>query len=542
MTGCVHGLIEAQARMSPHSTAVVHNGSSLSYGALNGRANRLARHLAAQGVGQESLVTICIERSFEMIVAMLATLKAGAAFVPLDPLYPDERLDYLMKDTRPAALLTTNRLAERFRQIDANLFRMDADWHLVDKRSETDPSFEVRPENLAYVIYTSGSTGRPRGVMVERRSMLNFIEAVSRAYDIASHDRVLQFASLSFDTSVEEIFPCLSAGATLVLRSDSMPSSASLFADECRSAGITLLDLPTAFWHEITRLLTPSQWAVVSRLRAVIIGGESALPEQLARWRSSVKGEVKLFNTYGPTEATVVTTMRELSSYEDGSSPLPDAPIGQPIANAEVFLFDQNLQPVPSLSCGEMGISGAGLSRGYLNHPDRTAERFIPNPFASEPGMRLYRTGDVAMRRDDGDLIFAGRIDHQVKIRGFRVELGEIETCLADHPEVYQAVVIAKETPNHDKHLIAYVILNKEATASAGLLGEYLGRRLPDYMVPSFLEVLDRFPVTVNGKVDRQELAALDNSERLDRRAGTEPEGLLESQILKMTDDIFSEL
>ncbi|HEY7546864.1 MAG TPA: amino acid adenylation domain-containing protein, partial [Blastocatellia bacterium] len=412
-----HQLFEAQAARTPDAVAVMFENERLSYRQLNARANRLAHHLISLGVGPDTMVAISMERSLEMLVGLLGILKAGGAYVPLDPAYPKELLAVMLVDARPPVVLTERRLLESLPQIESRYVCIDSDRETIDCYSEENPVDQVAPENLAYVIYTSGSTGKPKGVLIEHRSLTNYIEAACAEFAIQADDRVLQFASISFDTSAEEIYPCLARGATLVLRTGSMLSSTSTFLDQCRDWNITILDLPTAYWHELAASLDAEGLSLPPSVRLVIIGGERALPERVAMWRKKVDSRVRLLNTYGPTETTIVATIADLSTTST-SEPLAAVPVGHPIPNVRAYILDQNLQPVPTGVIGELHIGGVGLARGYLNRPELTREKFISDPFSQEPGARLYKTGDLARYMPDGCIQIAGRMDDQVKING----------------------------------------------------------------------------------------------------------------------------
>ncbi|HEX2189970.1 MAG TPA: amino acid adenylation domain-containing protein, partial [Longimicrobiaceae bacterium] len=489
----------------------------LTYAALERRAGVVAARLAALGVGPESRVAICMERSPEMLAAVLGVLLAGGAYVPVDPAYPAERIRYVLADSGAGVLVTSKGIVERLPQFGGETLVLGPG---------AEPPYPPGPPppasggwegassgggGLAYVVYTSGSTGRPKGVLVEHGSLASFAAAAAGLYGIGPADRVLQFASLSFDASVEEIFPALLAGATLVLRTDDMLSDARTFFARCEEWGLTVLDLPTAYWHELVAEMERRTARLPGCVRLVIIGGERALPERVAAWRRLAGGGVRLVNTYGPTEATVVATLAELGGRDDSppapGQALPPVPIGVPVPGARVRVLDAELRPLPVGARGELFIGGAGTARGYLGRPGLTAERFLPDPFADEPGARMYRSGDVARWRRAGELEFVGRADDQVKVRGFRVELGEIEDVLLRHPGVRDAAVAAREDEPGRVRVVAYVVPAGEAPPPAGLQ-RWLAAELPDYMVPSAFVALDRLPLTPSGKVDRRALPA----------------------------------
>jgi amino acid adenylation domain-containing protein len=405
---------------------------------------------------------------------------------------------------------------------------LDTEWETISHESAANPGSAAAADDPAYIIYTSGSTGQPKGVEVTHRALANFVAAAREMFALEPGDRVLQFASLAFDASAEEIFPCLAGGATLVLRTDWMVESASLFLQKCHDWGVTVLDLPTVYWHELTENLASEQLTLPADVRLVIIGGERAAPERLAIWRRRVGSRVRLLNTYGPTEGTVVSTAWESTGYVAESAPIRQVPIGRPIANVQTYVLDRNLNPVPIGVSGELHIAGAGLARAYFDCPDLTAEKFIPNPFSSEPGSRLYKTGDLGRYLADGNIEFLQRIDTQVKIRGFRIELGEIEAALNQHPAVREAVVVARadtreephvvenpkskiQNPKSDNRLVAYIVSIQDRI-DAGKLRAFLQAKLPDYMLPSVFVFLDSLPLTPSGKIDRKALPAPDQS------------------------------
>ncbi|MEW6367291.1 MAG: non-ribosomal peptide synthase/polyketide synthase [Acidobacteriota bacterium] len=505
-----HRMFEARVEVTPEQVAVLSEDRQLTYRDLNAEANRLARRLQALGAGPEVRVAICMPRCVEMIVAVLGVLKAGAAYVPIDPAYPVDRKELIISESGVSLILTTSSTTASLPILGIPSVPVDAEQDPAIAGSDSNLPCSVVPENLAYVIFTSGSTGRPKGVMSQHGSLANYTRIAGEAYDLRPGDRMLQFASLSFDASAEEIFPTLAQGATLVLRPDTMISSFSHFVEVCSELRLTHLDLPTAFWHELTRAIDTERLTLPSSLRVVILGGERALPDRLTMWRRNAPASVRLFNTYGPTESTIVATMHEVpldAAEQDG---LREMPIGGPIPRSHVYVMDPNLDLVPVGIPGELHIGGDGLARGYLNHPETTAERFVPNPFAVRPGDRLYKTGDLVRWRPDGAIEFLGRIDHQVKVRGFRVELGEVEAVLAQHPSLIGCAVTAREDSAGDRRLVAYVVAAQDRAPAPGELRAYLQERMPSYMVPSTIILLDSLPLTPSGKVDRRALPAPD--------------------------------
>ncbi len=538
---CIHQLFEAQVKRTPKATAVMFEREKLSYMELNAKANQLAHHLRAVGVGRESLVGICMERSLEMIVGIMAILKAGGAYVPLDPAYPKKRLAGILDDARPAVLLTEQRGLDSLPDHSARVICIDSDWELIAERSEDNPDAQTTPENLAYVIYTSGSTGTPKGVMIEHRSVVNFSESAAAEYDIKPTDRVLQFASINFDASAEEIYPCLTRGATLVLRNDSALASISSFLEKCQEWAVTILDLPTAYWHGLVERLDDGGVVLPESLRLVIIGGERAMPERLSVWAKRVASSVRLVNTYGPTEATIVATSHDLTHFKGERR---EVPIGRAINNARTYILDHRLRPVPIGIPGQLHIAGAGIARGYLNRPDITSQKFIANPFDRDGHGRLYRSGDLARYLSDGNIEFCGRVDNQVKIHGYRIELGDIESAAAGCPAIKGIVVLAREDTPGDKRLVAYIVPASDyaSTNQADLAQEvrdFLRRKLPAQMLPSVFVALDEFPINRNGKIDRASLPAPDH-ERTDMSdAYIKPRDPLEYQLVQIWEELF---
>ena len=499
---CVHQLFEAQVERTPEACALVSRDGSLTYRELNEQANRVAHDLTALDARPESLVALCVERSPAMLVAILGILKAGAAYVPLDPNYPDERLNTLLDDAGPRVLVTQAHLAARFAHRAQSIMELDAGRYSVAAETRTNLALALSPENLAYVIYTSGSTGKPKGVLVTHRALVNHNLAMASCYELGPEDRVLQFATLTFDVAAEEIYPTWASGGAVVLwpvTTGTAPIRNFLeFVDEQK---ITVLNLPAAYWHEWVSEL--DRHAFPRSVRLVIVGSDKVSGEKFAAWKQRVPGRVRLCNAYGPTEATITATV-----FEPPGDWQPAAaecmPIGRPIANAEVYVLDESKKPLAAGEHGELYIGGAGLARGYLHQPELTGEKFTQNPFRE--GERMYRTGDVARFLPDGNLEFLGRIDDQVKIRGFRIEIGEIESALRQFPNARDAVVLAREDAPGEKRLIGYLAIAGEHRPAVETLKSFLKSRLPEYMVPVDFVMLRQFPLTPGGKIDRRNL------------------------------------
>ena len=506
----IQQLFEDRVERTPNAVAVVFQEEQLTYQQLNQQANQLAHYLKSLGVKGETLVGICIERSLNTIVSLLAILKAGGAYVPLDPAYPKERLAYMVKDANISVLLTQTKYQAALPKNNAQIVNLDADWSKIVTYSTKNPVVSAVDKNLAYVIYTSGSTGNPKGVMITHQGLTSFTQTAIEEYQITQGDRILQFASINFDAAVEEIFPCLCTGATLVLRTDEMLALPVLF-ETCNKLKLTILDLPTAYWHQLVAELNNQDVSLPESLRLVIIGGEAVLPEPVRLWQEYVvksgrSSTLELINSYGPTETTVVAT-----SYKIPTTPLSgEVPIGCPLAHLQTYILDKHQQLLPVGVPGELHIGGDSLARGYLNRPDLTTEKFIANPFDREANERLYRTGDLARYLPNGEIEYLGRIDNQVKLRGFRIELGEIESLLTQHPAISEVAVIVREESGN-KSLVAYIV-SSSTTLQSKEVRSFIQDRLPNYMMPNAFVLLETMPLTPSGKLDRRALPAPDMS------------------------------
>ncbi len=503
---CLHRQIEAQAQRTPDAVAVRQAGQELTYGELDDRANRLAHYLRRRGVAPGVVVGLCLERSLNLIVGLLGILKSGGAYLPLDADYPTERLEFMLRDSQVRVLITQQDQLARLPATMAHTICLDAEWDQIVRCGDSVLEGTDAGRNLAYVIYTSGSTGEPKGVMIEHRSIANYVLAITQLAGVTSADRVLQFASLSFDTAAEEIFPCLAAGATLVLRTPTMTDSVTAFLECCREWQISVLDLPTAYWHEMVMRMESEKLAMPSSVRIVIIGGERVLPQVVRRWTRLAGPSVRLLNTYGPTETTVAVTCADLTGFAMNEESPGDLPIGRVIQGASAYVLDPERRLVPMGVVGELYVGGAGVAHGYRGRPDLTEAKFIPDPFSDREGARLYRTGDLVRWRADGQLDYRGRADRQVKIRGYRIELEEIESVLNRHPDLVSAVVEVREDQPGDKRVVAFMVPRSTNRLSLVQLREHLRRQLPGHMIPSSFIELEALPLTVNGKVDRRAL------------------------------------
>ncbi|WP_375772564.1 non-ribosomal peptide synthase/polyketide synthase [Archangium gephyra] len=491
---CAHHLIEAQVERTPDVLAVEGGGQSLTYRQLDERANQLAWHLRSLGIGPEVLVGLCLERTPELVVAILAILKAGGAWLPMDPTLPAERLGFMLRDARPPVLITQEHLADELPVQSELLVCLDAEWDAIATHPVRAPGVRVLPENLAYVIYTSGSTGQPKGTLLHHRGLCNTARRTIEAMRLRPGSRVLQFASIGFDASVWEMLPTLMAGGQLHLgsRDELMPGAPLRHVLQQRA--ITAATLTPS----VLAQLEPQG---LEALETITSAGEACTSELVARWKPGRR----FINAYGPTETTICATL-------DTEVEARRITIGRPFQNVRAYVLDASLRPVPAGVPGELCIGGVGLARGYLGRPELTAERFIPDPFSAEPGERLYRTGDKVRWLADGHLEYLGRIDFQVKLNGFRIELGEVESVLTSHASVREAVVVLHDGGNDNKRLVAYVVPEEGQSVETGVLRTFAGTRLPAYMVPSAIVMLPALPLTSSGKVDRKALPAPDGA------------------------------
>jgi amino acid adenylation domain-containing protein len=498
----VHELFEEQVERSPDAVAVMFEDQPLTYRQLNSRANQLAHHLQTLGVGPEVMVSICLERSLDMVVSVLGILKAGGAYVPLDPSYPKERLALMLEDTGINVLLTQQRLVEPLPEHNVSIVRIDTEWEIIAQESEVGLTGSVQPENLAYMIYTSGSTGKPKGVQVPHGAVVNFLNSMRRRPGLTERDILVAVTRLSFDIAGLELLLPLIVGGRVVLVGPHVAADGTELAAVLETSGATVMQATPSTW----RMLLEADWHPRNPFN-VLCGGET-LPHDLAD--ALLNKASSVWNMYGPTETTIWSATRRI---ESGQSVIP---LGCPIDNTQIYVLDQYLNPAPIGAPGELYIGGVGLARGYKNHPELAAEKFIPNPISAKPGARLYKTGDLARYLPDGNIEFLGRTDHQVKIRGFRIELGEIEAVLAQHPAVREAVVQAREESENqkskienlrsDKRLVAYVVSREGTSPTVNELRSFIKEKLPEYMIPSVFVFLDSLPLTANRKVDRKAL------------------------------------
>ena len=529
-------LFEAQVECRPDALALEFDGEALSYCELNTRANRLAHYLQANGVGPEVMVGLCMERSLDLIVAILGILKAGGAYVPLDPKYPRQRLGFILEDCAAPILVTQSSLQAVLPDYRGKLVSLDADWPAIEKQDSLAPTSEAGAGNSAYVIYTSGSTGQPKGVVVTHDNITRLFAATEQWYGFNERDVWTLFHSSAFDFSVWEIWGALLHGGRLVVVPYEISRSPDLFHEMLADAGVTVLNQTPSAFRQLIVADEDKATASLSALRLVIFGGEALDPQSLGPWfEKHGESQPQLVNMYGITETTVHVSYRPLTSSVVANSA---SVIGRAIPDLQIYILDRHLQPVPVGVPGEMYVGGAGLARGYLNRPELTAERFIAHPFSDQSGARLYKTGDLARYLADGDIEYLGRTDYQVKLRGFRIELGEIESLLCQHSAVREAVVLCRNDAAQGQRLVAYVIPKGSEDIEVADLRVHVRQQLPEYMVPSAFLVLESFPLTPNGKLDRRALPEPE-SERQSGEVFVEARTDLERQLVAIWREVL---
>lgn len=495
---CFHQLFETQVERTPEAIAVVYGDTQFSYRELNARANQLARFLKRFGVGPDSLVGLCVERSPEMIVGILGILKAGAGYVPLDPTYPSDRLSFMLEDANVFVLLTQSHLLDTLPRHNGPRLSLDSDWDIIAKERDENPESRATPENLAYVIYTSGSTGHPKGVMIPHRGLVNYLSWCTEAYEVAKGCGAPVHSSISFDLTITSLFAPLLVGRSVFLVADGVENlvEALLARDN-----YSLVKITPAHLRALAELMPIDQ--VAGRVRALVIGGEALHMESLSFWRTHAPA-TRLINEYGPTETVVGCSVYEVTGRDVTFGAVP---IGTPVANSQLYVLDEKLQPVEKGVTGEIYIGGHGVGLGYINHKALTDERFIPDPFSRDGHARLYKTGDLGRFGSNGILEYLGRVDNQVKIKGFRIELDEVETILNQCSAIRDCAVVAREDATGEKRLIAYVVCN-QTEMDMDELRKFMRAKVPDYMVPSIFVGMESLPLTTNGKVDRKSLPA----------------------------------
>ncbi|MEC4813297.1 MAG: amino acid adenylation domain-containing protein [Scytonema sp. PMC 1069.18] len=555
---CIHELFEQLVQRKPDAIALVFEDHRLTYQQLNSRANQLAHYLRTLGVGSEVLVGICVERSLDMVVGLLGILKAGGAYVPLDPSYPKERSAFMLQNSQPLVLLTQESLISELPEHTAQVVCFDKDWHSIAQHSEENLHLTTTPDNLAYVIYTSGSTGKPKGVQVTHANLCHYAQGMGRSLEIVAEDIYLHTASIAFSSSVRQLMVPLAQGATVKIANSEQRKDPRALLAAIKQHNVTVIDIVPSYWrnciHTLNDLDIETRQALLdNKLRLIVSASEPLLSDIPKQWRFGFKHPARLINMFGQTETCGIVATYPISIQEDERVKI--VPLGRPIANTQIYLLDEHLQPVPIGVPGEIYIGGLGLARGYLNRAELTIEKFISNPFrtvedrspkqeakaySSVPtSQRLYKAGDLARFLPDGSIEFLGRRDYQVKIRGFRIELGEIEAVLSQHPSVAQTVVIAREDIPGEKSLVAYVVPNEELAPITKDLRQFLREKLPEYMVPSAFMFLEALPLTPSGKVNRSALPAPDFTKPDSEADFVAPRNDLERQLVQIWEEVL---
>ena len=526
----IHYLFEAQVKRTPEAVAVICDDQQITYAELNRRANQLAGHLRDAGLNRNGLVGICVERSLEMIVGLLAILKAGGVYVPLDPSYPQERLSFMLEDSRAAVLITQERLLSRLPKLNARIVCLDRDESQLSRQSESNQDVEISAEDLAYVIYTSGSTGVPKGVAVSHRAV-NRLVMNTDYVELGPADVIAQASNISFDAATFEIWGALLNGSRLALIGKDTLLSPQAMATAIEQHGMTTLFLTTALFNQMAEQIP----VALGKLHHLLFGGEAVDPRRVRELLQKSPPK-RLVHVYGPTETTTFACWYLVKGVAGEASTVP---IGRPIANTKIYILDTRLSPVAIGVVGELYISGDGLAAGYLNSPELNHAKFVEDPFSNTPSGRLYKTGDLARYLADGNIEFVGRIDEQVKIRGFRIEPGEIESVLSKHPGIRDCVVIARQDDPDERNLAAYVVAAKDAQVTAHDLRMFLEHKLPNHMIPAAFAFLAELPLTPNGKIDRQALPARDPQRREERTEYIAPRTAVEQVLAEIWAEVL---
>ncbi len=533
---CIHTIFEETAKTQPDATAITYSEfelgtlytHELSYNELNIKVNKLAHFLIKNGVTYESIVAVSTARSFDLMISVLAILKAGAAFLPIDPTYPDERIKYMLKDSGVSIVITQSIFSRIYSNFNGKVVLLDDNSKEIEEENSEDPNIKTYPENLAYVIYTSGTTGKPKGTLLQHQGTINLAQVQKKAFNITSQSRVFQFSSLSFDAFVWETVMALLNGASLNLASQEIITSGEDLVKTFMGVGITTVTLPPSVLSII-----PSDYSQnenLKNLQTIIVAGEKCSSELAKKWSENRN----FINAYGPTETTVCASMY-ICSENCETSPH----IGKAIDNFKLYILDRNLNPVPIGVPGELYISGVGLSRGYHKKPGLTAEKFIPNPFSNEIGSRMYSTGDLVKYLPDGNIQFIGRIDSQIKLRGFRIEIGEIVSVISRYPNISEVIVTVREDKPGIKQLVAYFTTNIESTLDISKLRAFIRKELPDYMVPTAYVTLDKFPLTPNKKVDYRALPKPSIGDKVNKAKFVKPRNETETTITNIGKELL---
>jgi amino acid adenylation domain-containing protein len=519
----VYKQFEKVAKDFPEKYAVQFKNSKLSYAELDSYSNQLANYLLNENIKKETRVGVFVERSIDMIVSILAVMKAGCVYVPIDTVYPEERIAAIIHDAEIGTVISHSKHCDRLKEIVTNIICLDREKEKINRAPDENPNIKLDKLNLAYSIYTSGSTGKPKGVMLTHRGLSNLVANQTKIFGITNESKILQLASLSFDASVSEIFTSLVNGATLHLVSQDVLLSGNALINEINERKISVATIPPS-------LLAVIPYDKLSNLKTLVSAGELCTKDVVQKWRNGRK----FVNAYGPTEVTVCATTYNIQAENEEET----VAIGTSIDGISSYILDENLNPVPKYISGELFVSGIGLARGYNNSPSQTAERFLPNPFSKIPGERLYKTGDLVKLRDDGNIEFLARIDDQVKFRGFRIELAEIQSVLERHPNIIKAELILRKVKNENK-LVAYYVSKNKKEIEKHLLREFVISHLPEYMLPSLFINLDEIPLTNNGKVNKKALAKIELKDEVKSKF-EKPQSSIEKDIVKIWEEVLN--
>lgn len=535
---CIHQWFEAQAKRTPDNIAVSFENQQITYQELNQRANQLADYLQTLGVKSGVLVGLYVEPSLEMIVGLLGILKAGGTYVSIAATSGQDSLSFILKDAQISVVLTQSSLVEKFSEHQVKVICLDNDWEGIALHTTENQNHYTTDQTLACVMYVSGGNGKPNGIAITHRNLVTHSLAISDTWELTQSDRLLLIPSISCDSFIESLFPTWISGATVILQSQELQSTTQFFPFIAQQQ-ITVVNLPTYFWHQLVKEPTLSPQTLPASLRLVMVGGEKVSRNAYLTWVEKVGKQVRWLNGYGSLETTLTATVYDPATASEASNTRSEIPIGKAIANTKIYILDRRSQPLPIGVTGEIYISGIGVAQGYFNRLELTSEKFIPNPFSSESGSYLYRSGDLGRYLSDGNIEFIGRLDNQVKIRGFRVELTEIETILGQFPGVQKTVVIAKEDIPGDKHLVAYLVPKEGETFGSEQLLSFLQQKLPEHLLPSAFVIVDSLPLNANGQVDRKALPALNTTNSKIEKIFATAENPLQLQLTEIWENVL---
>jgi|AntRauTorcE11897_2_1112592.scaffolds.fasta_scaffold00406_3 aspartate racemase len=527
--------IDKIGKAQPDSIALVHDGTSWTYEKLFSRVDKLSAHLQSIGILPNDIIGVYTDRNPEMIIGVLAILKAGATFLPLDPKYPEERIRFMVGDTETKLILSQEKFQETVKAFDTDIFCIDSEWDNIETTEDDYQLPEIGTDDLAYIIYTSGSTGTPKGVMITFGNLLSYTLMAVDEYELTAADTTLQFGTMNFDVFIEEVFPTYLVGGTLILRDEDSALGGDSFWSFIKRRQISFITLPTAFWHTLCTQLEDRHVEMASSLRLLVFGGESMSEHMLEIWQKYFGTQVRLINSYGPSETTVGVTGMDIQNLDPKKGKIP---IGKPFKNVECYILDEKLKPCEPGIKGELYIAGPQVGKGYLNRPELTSERFIKNPFSAGHFSTLYKTGDLCTYLSDGNIAFEGRNDFQVKISGRRIELGEIETAINRLESVKEAVVTVRQDELVDKKIVAYFVPSG-VDYEPKSLREQLKNVLPEFMIPKAFVSLDKIPLTANGKKDKRSLPAPERKHFAGEVDIKLPQSDMESQLLQIWEKVL---